>query len=158
MRQDNCWLLGALFCAVISSSTFGQSRADVFERCAKLADLDLLDTTVSAASLELADQFVPPGEEVALELPGFCRLEGVVSPAIGFEVWLPIADWNGKLQLVGNGGMAGKISYRAMGRALVRGYATASTDTGHKASPVPFDASCASGRMDLIEDFGHRAR
>ena len=110
MRQDNYWLLGAFFCAVISSSTLGQSRADVFDRCAILADLDLLDTTVSAASLEPADQFAPPGEEVAFELPGFCRLEGVISPAIGFEVWLPIADWNGKLQLVGNGGMTGEIS------------------------------------------------
>ena len=117
MRQNSYWLLGAFFCAVISSSTLGPSRADVVERCAKLADLDLLDTTVSAASLEPADQFAPPGEEVAFELPGFCRLEGVISPAIGFEVWLPIAGWNGKLQLVGNGGMAGEISYRAMGRA-----------------------------------------
>ena len=62
MRQDNCWLLGAFFYAVILSSTLGQSRSDVFERCAKLGDLDLLDTTVSAASLESADQFVPPGE------------------------------------------------------------------------------------------------
>jgi feruloyl esterase len=38
-----------------------------------------------------------------------------------------------------------------------RGYATASTDTGHEASDVPFDASWALGRPDLIEDFGHRA-
>ena len=81
----------------------------------------------------------------------------MISPTVGFEVWLPIAGWNGKLQLVGNGGMAGTISYRAMGRALARGYATASTDTGHRAGPVPFDASWASGRTDLIEDFGHRA-
>ena len=157
MRKDSHCLLGVLLCTVISNSALGQSRSDMIERCAQLADLDLPDTTVTAASLEAADQFVPPGEEAALRLPDFCRLEGVISPTVGFEVWLPIAGWNGKLQLVGNGGMAGTISYRAMGRALARGYATASTDTGHRAGPVPFDASWASGRMDLIEDFGHRA-
>ena len=157
MRKDSHCLLGVLLCTVISNSALGQSRSDMIERCAQLADLDLPDTTVTAVSLEATDQFVPPGEEAALRLPDFCRLEGVISPTVGFEVWLPIAGWNGKLQLVGNGGMAGTISYRAMGRALARGYATASTDTGHRAGPVPFDASWASGGMDLIEDFGHRA-
>ena len=155
MRQNSYWLLGAFFCAVISSSTLGQSRADVFERCAKLADLDLLDTTVSAASLEPADQFAPPGEEVAFELPGFCRLEGVISPAIGFEVWLPIADWNGKLQLVvmvawqvrsAIAPWVGRWFRLRDPRAQTRAIRQART----------FDAM-GIGRMDLIEDFGHRA-
>jgi len=53
--------------------------------------------------------------------------------------------------------MAGSISYRALALGLERGYATASTDTGHKAGDIPFDASWALGRPDLIEDFGHRA-
>ena len=150
MRKDSHCLLGVLLCTVISNSALGQSRSDMIEQCAQLADLDLPDTTVTAASLEAADQFVPPGEEAALRLPDFCRLEGVISPTVGFEVWLPIAGWNGKLQLVGNGGMAGTISYRALGRALARGYATASTDTGHRAGPIPFDASWASGRMDPV--------
>ena len=53
--------------------------------------------------------------------------------------------------------MAGLISYAAMGRALKRGYATASTDTGHKAGDIVFDASWALDRPDLIEDYGHRS-
>ena len=40
-------------------------------------------------------------------------------------------NWNGKFQSVGNGGTAGVIGYNAMAAALNRGYATASTDTGH---------------------------
>ena len=50
---------------------------------------------------------------------------------IRIEVWLPARGWNGKFQAVGNGGWAGAISYAAMAEAVRRGYATASTDTGH---------------------------
>ena len=41
----------------------------------------------------------------------------------------PAAGWNGKLQVVGNGGFAGTISYEAMANAVAAGYASASTDT-----------------------------
>ena len=44
---------------------------------------------------------------------------------------MPAAGWNGKLQVVGNGGFAGTISYEAMATAAAAGYASASTDTGH---------------------------
>ena len=52
--------------------------------------------------------------------------------------------------------MAGSISYGAMAGALMRGYATASTDTGHKSGGGSFDAEWAIGRPDLVEDYGHR--
>ena len=68
------------------------------------------------------------------------------------EVWLP-AEWNGKFQAVGNGGWAGSISYPAMARALQEGYATASTDTGHKGG----NASFAIGHPEKLIDFGYRA-
>ena len=44
---------------------------------------------------------------------------------------MPSAQWNGKFQGVGNGGLAGSIGYGAMRTALATGYATGSTDTGH---------------------------
>src|SRR5207302_1415547 len=47
------------------------------------------------------------------------------------------------------------ISYGAMRLALTRGYATASTDTGHVSSGS-FDSTWALGRPDLVADFGHR--
>jgi feruloyl esterase len=53
---------------------------------------------------------------------------------IHFEVWLPASNWNGKFEGVGNGGLAGTISFAPMATALRRGYATASTDTGHSAT------------------------
>jgi Tannase and feruloyl esterase len=54
---------------------------------------------------------------------------------------------------VGGGGFAGVISYGAIATALNRGYATASTDTGH-ATP---GGSWALGHPELVIDFGYRA-
>ena len=66
---------------------------------------------------------------------------------------MPASDWNGKFQGVGGGGFAGVISYGAMVTALGRGYATASTDTGHNTP----GGSWALNRPDLILDYAYRA-
>ena len=125
--------------------------------CAALGDLDLPDTTITSARLMDGGSFTPPGTS-SVVAEAMCRVTATTRPAVRFEVWLPPAGaWNGKFQGVGNGGMAGTTSYAAMDRALERGYATASTDTGHPAGDVAFDASWALGRPDLTEDFGHRA-
>src|SRR6266498_2176142 len=67
-------------------------------------------------------------------LPAHCRVAATLKPSadssIDMEVWLPAENWNGKFQMVGNGGWAGVISYAALASALQEGYATASTDTG----------------------------
>ena len=122
--------------------------------CIELVNLELADTTIRLAESIPAGPFTPPGSG-EIDVPGFCRVAGVTTPAIEFEVWLP-DEWNGKFQGVGNGGMAGRIRYDRMTAALARGYATASTDTGHKSTGGSFDASWAIGRPDLVEDYGHR--
>jgi Tannase and feruloyl esterase len=53
---------------------------------------------------------------------------------IKIEVWLPTAGWNGKFMAVGNGGFSGAIPYPAMRTVMARGYAVASTDTGHQSN------------------------
>jgi feruloyl esterase len=68
------------------------------------------------------------------------------------EVWLPSTGWNGKLQVVGNGGFAGTISYPAMATALAAGYAADSTDTGHTGP-----SSNTFTNEDVLIDFAHRA-
>ena len=125
--------------------------------CARVSRLELPNTTIHLAEVVPGGPFTPPGSPDALDLPSFCRVAGTSAPAVRFEVWLPMNSWNGKFQGVGNGGMAGSLSYSSMTAALKRGYATASTDTGHKAGDVSFDASWALGRPDLVADFGHRA-
>jgi feruloyl esterase len=72
---------------------------------------------------------------------------------IEIEVWMPAENWNGKFQAVGNGGWGGVISFSAMAAALQEGYATASTDTGHKG----FDALFAIDHPEKLVDFAHRA-
>ncbi|MEN3336489.1 MAG: hypothetical protein V7647_165 [Acidobacteriota bacterium] len=125
-------------------------------RCAALAVLRLPDTTVLSADEVSGSSFSPSGAAPLTGLPRFCRVTATTTPAVHFEVWLPDAEWNGKFQGVGNGGMAGTISYGAMAAALKRGYAVASTDTGH-VSKGSFDATWALRRPDLIADFGHRS-
>ena len=127
--------------------------------CESLAALQLPQTTISAAAPVGSGSFTPPAAKPIAGLPAFCRVAGVIRPSadsqIGFEVWLPAAGWNGKLQGVGNGGFAGEISYDGLASAIGRGYAAASTDTGHKG--VGIDASWALGHPEKIVDFGHRA-
>jgi hypothetical protein len=112
--------------------------------CEGLANLKLASTTITASTSIQAGAFSPPnarGGRALDDLPAFCRVLGVLAPtarsAIKFEVWLPAVNWNGKLQVVGNGGLAGTIGYPAMAAALRSGFATASTDTGHTATEPP---------------------
>ena len=150
---------GALLLAAGACGTAagGAGTAAPAASCDRLIDLDLPDTTITHAESAPAGGFTPPGGSAALDAPAFCRVAGVIAPAINFEVWLPETGWNGKFQGIGNGGMAGSLRYDRMATALNRGYAAAATDTGHVAQGGVFDATWAFERPDLIEDFGHRA-
>lgn len=95
--------------------------------------------------------------QAGIVLPAHCRVAAVLRPSpdshIEIEVWMPAENWNGKFQAVGNGGWAGTISYAAMATALQEGYATASTDTGHKGGNALF----AIGHPEKLVDFAYRA-
>lgn len=127
--------------------------------CADLTTLALPD-----ASIALADA-LPAGANPApvgvLPLP-ICRVVGKIKSTngeynINFELWLPATGWNAKFNGVGNGGLAGFINYNAMRNALARGYATASTDTGHISNGPPIFGDWALNRPDLLVDFGYHA-
>jgi feruloyl esterase len=129
--------------------------------CEGLAELKLPNTTITVAQTVAEGAFTPPAGAVAVpvykDLPAFCRVAGVIKPTsdseIKFEVWMPSAGWNGKFQGVGNGGFAGSLSYPDLAGAVARGYASATTDTGHSGG----DASWALGHPEKIVDYGHRA-
>jgi feruloyl esterase len=129
--------------------------------CEALAGLKLADTTITSSKVVPAGPFTPPGARGGgrgnpPQLPSFCQVHGVLKPTptsnIQFEVWLPADNWNGKLQVVGNGGLAGTISYPAMATALREGFATASTDTGHTSAE---SAAWQQDRERLI-DYSYR--
>ncbi|MEZ5419506.1 MAG: tannase/feruloyl esterase family alpha/beta hydrolase [Vicinamibacterales bacterium] len=98
-------------------------------------------TTITAAALVAA----------TAEEPAHCRVDGhAASPGntVNFRLGLP-ADWNGKFYFQGVGGLGGTIG--ALTTGLARGYAAASTDTGHAAS----DPTWGQDRAKEI-DYGYR--
>ena len=124
-----------------------------------LSGLALPNTTITLAQVVEAGNYTPPGAaaEAAVALPAFCRVTATLKPTqdsdIKVEAWMPASAWNGKYQAVGNGAFNGAIAYPAMVRALQRGYATSSTDTGHTGG----SASFALGHPEKVIDFGWRA-
>jgi len=124
--------------------------------CGSLTATTLPNTMITLAEEVTRGTLKPDGSEVIVDLPAFCRVAAVTQPAVKFEVWMPLSSWNGKFQGVGNGANAGSISYREMAAALKRGYAVASTDTGHQTENAR-DAAWAVGHPELITDFGYRS-
>jgi len=94
------------------------------------------------------------------ETPGFCRITGVLSPEIAFEVALP-AKWNGRFYMIGNGGFAGdaldnpgRVAQR--NEALKLGFAFAQTNTGHDARKEAGASFVMSNPKKAI-DYAYRA-
>ena len=131
--------------------------------CSNLAALSLPNTTITEAKAVDAGAFTPPGADGGgggaqyRSLPAFCRVAATLKPSsdsdIKIEVWMPASGWNGKFQAVGNGAFNGNIAYPALARGVARGYATASTDTGHTGGSANF----ALGHPEKVVDFGWRA-
>lgn len=152
---------GAIFLAV-----FQLAALQAFARsCESLGNLKLPDTTITSAETVGAGAFKAPQSEqnpirgIFKTLPAFCRVVAEIRPTqdsdIKIEVWMPLTGFNGKFSGEGNGGFAGSINYGGLAAAILRGYASASTDTGHTGSAV--DASWARGHAEKIIDFGYRA-
>jgi Tannase and feruloyl esterase len=145
-----CLIVGAGF--ILSAAAFGAS-------CDSLTALVLPDVKIKSAADVAAGSFSPQsGSSGAMNVPAFCRVAAVATPSsdsvINFEVWIPPADaWNGKFQGVGNAGWSGTIAYAALGNALRRGYAAASTDAGHTGDDLKF----ANGHPEKIVDWAYRA-
>ena len=158
--------LAAFACVVLLGATLrGQGATAGVVQCERLAtSLTLPATHVVAAEAVTAGRFAPPavpGATVApaplTDVPAFCRVQLTLTPSadsdIRAEIWLPLAGWNGRFQQVGNGGWGGSIQYAALAVALRRGYAAASTDTGHVGDTARF----APGHPEKLIDFGYRA-
>lgn len=147
-----------VFYAVLTASTV------LADPCESLSSLNLANTTITSAQSIAAGAFPSLREdgripEFLKKLPAFCRVQGTIKPSndshIEFEVWLPESSWNGKYQGVGNGGYAGQINYQSLAQALSSGYASSSTDTGHKGGSG--DASFAAGHPEKLIDFAYRS-
>jgi feruloyl esterase len=135
--------------AILALTVLGAAtRADATE-CRDLALLRMPGTLITIAE-EISGSF-RPGPGAPMTVPSMCRVAGTITPAIRFEVWLP-DNYNGRFQAVGGGGLAGSISHSAMVTAVNDGFASASTDTGHRSTD-----SLWLGDRQRREDYGYRA-
>jgi len=147
----SCWLI--LLAAPLA---FAQSA----EHCAQLSKMKMAGSAQITSSdhvpasapgtLRISPNF--PGT-VAVAVPAFCRVDGVINPrtgvdgkqyGIGFALALP-DQWNGRFLFQGGGGLNGNVALPLGSQAagdtpgLARGFAVVTTDSGHKGSV--FDGS-----------------
>jgi len=143
--------------------------AQAADRCAALKSFSLpgmaIEITkaemVPAGPLSLPSMGGPPQK---IDLPARCLVEGTVdrrtdgqgkSYGIGFAVALP-DDWNGRFLMQGGGGLDGllfpPLGPTAAGDkpALMRGFAVATTDSGHQ-SKGPFDGSFFADQQATLD-------
>ena len=85
-------------------------------------------------NLELPDARIETAQMIAEPVP-HCKTTGTIGRNIGFLLWLP-EQWNGRFVMGGAGGFVRPEDNQALrllgDSVLTRGYATASTDTGHR--------------------------
>src|SRR5262249_38734073 len=120
--------------------------------CERLATIPLENAIVTSAQTVAAGAL--PKEP---DLPAICRVAVTIKPSsdsdIKMELALPLERWNGKFQEVGNGAFNGSLALPAMAGAVRRGYAAASTDTGHTGNTASFGL----GHPEKVIDFGWRS-
>ena len=104
-------------------SNADEKKAPGGKPCASLTSLALPNTAITVATI------VPAGVPPVLESAGLngaftgslpvsiCRVAGTITSAspsnIRFEVWMPVATWNGEFNGVG-GGVSGFLNYADM--------------------------------------------
>lgn len=129
----------------------------------------LIGATSAHAAQSCADlsKFTSTEHQIVIrqvsEEGGRCRVEGVIDArtgrdgkpyGIGFAVALP-ADWNGRFLFQGGGGLNGSVQppqgaqYAGERPALQRGFAVASTDSGHQGAV--FDGSFLRDQQAAVD-------
>jgi Tannase and feruloyl esterase len=147
-----------------------KSPSDPIERCNALASLSVPGIAQITSTLVTHGKFVPPDAEAnaliglpyEIEMPPFCRVRAVAKPSadsqINIEIWLPLAEWNGRFCHAGNGGFGRGFFVPAgfMVPCLRRGYAVAGTDMGHPRT-TGYDARWALHHPEKVVDWAWRA-
>ncbi len=158
-----------------AAAASAQTGRDAAARCAELTKMQIpgIALEVTKAEWHKAGQApAQPGQMgvPAMELPAYCRIDGMidrrigargVSYGIGFALALP-DEWNGRFLMQGGGGLNGTVGMPlgmvASGgsSALTRGFAVVSTDTGHQSKGGGFDASFMEDQQAAL-DFAYVA-
>src|SRR5215203_440126 len=93
------------------------------------------------------------------DTPQHCRVTGIISPEVAFEVSLP-TQWNQRFYMVGNGGLAGDAMDTPTNAdrtaALKNGFVIARTNTGHDSRKEPSGSFIVSNPQKAT-DYAYRA-
>jgi len=155
-----CFMLTATLLLTVASLAGAQTTRDA-SACESLRTLQIpgLDLEITGA------EWIPEGAP----LPAYCRLDGMLDRrtggdgneyGIGFALALP-GEWNGRFLFQGGGGLNGSVQAPigavASGdmTALARGFAVASTDTGHQGQGA-FDGRFQAEQQASL-DFAYQA-
>ena len=141
-------------------------------QCSELSGLKIAGVEITSTRFQSAVDKAPAANpwDYSGPLPEHCRVEGVIDRRTGaggeefgirFAIAMP-TDWNGDYLQQGGGGGNGTVALpvgpTAAGTkpALLRGFAVASTDTGHKAHSGPFDFAFMRDQQAML-DFAFEA-
>ena len=133
--------LASVFALAAHLTAQGEGVSPVECSVAALQQKAPAGTTITAAKIV----------DAAGTQPSFCQVDGHVTVPgneVNIRIGLP-QRWNGKFYFSGVGGLGGQMG--ALTAGLARGYASASTDTGHLAS----DPTWGTNRAKEV-DYGHR--
>jgi hypothetical protein len=152
MPDPNRASLAACLAALSGLLLAGAAQAAADEACASLAKVVVAGATVTSAAAVVATK----------DLPAYCRVQGMIPQAIRFELRLPLEAWNGKFYMAGCGGFCGSLNVdqpgvvNAVNHGLRRGYAAATSDSGHTGTSVT-DGRWALDNPTAEVDWGWRS-
>ena len=141
------WQMGALAAMALACATSANvsAQAPPSTRAACEALIDVANLTITSARL------------IESQSTGvrYCYVKGVLQPAVGFHVQLPLPEnWNGRFLMWGDGGKDGDLDFAD--HRVAEGYAVANTNTGHDSGAEPGSSFGFNNRQAEI-DFGYRA-
>src|SRR4051812_32786371 len=87
-----------------AQTTTVTSGKAAMKQCATLEKIDFANVQDAPTQVTQAQLI-----EAAGNSPAFCRVQGYIVPQVGFELRLPVSNWNGKFLEVGCGGFCGVL-------------------------------------------------
>jgi feruloyl esterase len=117
---------------LVSLTILAAAKGAMADECAALRDRSVGAAHIVSAESVPAGALLEAGQSGVVTDTAICRVRYRIETAINVELWLPDAKtWNRRFLGAGVGGSAGTFNFRGLARAVNRGFAAASTDTGH---------------------------
>lgn len=137
-------LLGSAGPLAAQSDASTRAEPSAAERAACAGLVEVASLTITSAGVREGDGGQP-----------YCYARGIIAPAIGFHVQIPLREhWNGRFLMWGDGGKDGDLDFAD--HRVAEGYAVANTNMGHDNGAEPGSSFGYDNRQSEI-DFGYRA-